>query len=141
MKIGERRVKERFETENKRCYFNTFEGAGDYFRGIKYLNRDLDDIESLNTIDQVSLVIFFILSHRNIEKASSKLRKILIGIYRINTSNLRYQFESYLDRNRQSIMITYLMQAMKELEDWTELSNRDYDELKNLLLDVGERIL
>lgn len=141
MKIGERRTKERFEVENKRCYFNTFEGAGDYFRGIKYLNRDLDDIESLNTIDQVSLVIFFILSHRNIEKASSKLRKILIGIYRINTSNLKYQFESYLDKNRQSIMITYLMQAMKELEDWTELSDRDYSELKNLLLDVGERIL
>lgn len=141
MKIGERRTKERFEAENKRCYFNTFEGAGDYFRGIKYLNRDLDDIESLNTIDQVSLVIFFILSHRNIEKASSKLRKILIGIYRINTSNLKYQFESYLDKNRQSIMITYLMQAMKELEDWTELSDRDYSELKNLLLDVGERIL
>lgn len=134
------RFRDSSKNKPKRCYFNSFEDAGDYFRGLKYVDRDLNDVEDLITLDQVSLVIFFILSHRSLEYLDRKLRKILTYICRINTHDLNEQFNSYLDRNKQSIMITYLLQAFKELESWSDLEDRDYYDLRDFLEDVGKRI-
>ena len=139
------RVKRRSDDDNKvakrRCYFNSFEGAGDYFRGLKYVNRDLNVIDELPVIDQVSLIIFFILSNRSLEKANLKVRKVLISICRIDTRDLRFQFDNYLDENKKSIMITYLIQAIKELNSWSELSDSEHSEFMYFLEDVSRRIL
>lgn len=131
----------RSDNKSKRCYFNTFEDAGDYFRGLKFVQRDLNSMDQLITLDKVSFVIFYILSHRNLPNVYDYLYRIRKELVLINLNELTHQFDDYLDSNRQSIMITYLSQAIKEVMSWSELKDNEYDELIEFLENVGKRII
>lgn len=139
MRLAEKRTSD--VRKEQKLYINTLSGGADLYRAINYVNRDLSTLEELDSFNQVTLVLFLLVAHRNIIISNHRLYQIIKFLPRISLRNISDDFNDKLDDHSRSVFITYIEQAIKELDYWPELDNKYRDDLHDFLIDLSIEIL